>query len=542
MQTLDLSRLPDDPKSLKALLIHQVEHFTEQLQSRESALTERDTQLEDQAHQLSVYETELRYLREQVQLLLHKRFAASSEKHNYPGQQELFDEAELEVAKTPVDPEVSADERSIEVPSHTRRKRGRKALPEHLPRVEVIHDLAEEEKFCAADGHPLHRIGEEVSERLEIIPAKVRVIRHIRPKYACRQCETGVRTAPLPSQVIPGSIATPGLLAYVAVSKYADALPLHRQSRIFSRIGVDLHRRTLAEWMLQMARILDPLRERLRAEVLQSRVLQMDETRVQVLKEPGKKAESQSYMWVMISGGYDPPGVCYHYDPSRSGEVPSRLLANYRGYLVSDGYAGYGAVTDREEIIGVGCWAHARRKFDEALRVQGKSTRVGRAQVAMNEIRKLYAIEREIQQMRPAEKHAVRQARAKPIADELRAWCDKSLPQVPPKTTLGKALHYLDQQWPRLVCYLDDGELPIDNNRCENAIRPFVIGRRNWLFSNSQAGARASATLYSLIESAKLNDLEPYRYLRYVLTEMVKGPDDPARLLPWNLDSATIDC
>ena len=369
------------------------------------------------------------------------------------------------------------------------------------------------------------------------------MIRHIRPKYACRHCETGIKTAPLPTQIIPKSIATPGLLAYIAISKYADALPLYRQEQMFKRIEVELSRTSMAQWMIQTATILAPLMELLHQQLLASRVLQMDETPVQVLKEPGKTPQSQSYMWVMLSGSAEPPVVWYDYDPSRGRAVPERLLGDYAGYLVTDGYAGYQSVTSRNQITGIGCWAHTRRKFDEAMKVQGKqSKRSGRAHYAMSEIRKLYAIERKIESKNQDEKHQIRAAQAKPIIDKLRTWLDKTRPQVPPKTTLGKALRYLDNEWPRLVRYLDDGELPLDNNRCENAIRPFVIGRKNWLFSTSQAGARASATLYSLIETAKHNGLEPYRYLRFVLTEIAKGQGDTTRLLPFSLKSEDIDC
>lgn len=226
---------------------------------------------------------------------------------------------------------------------------------------------------------------------------------------------------------------------------------------------------------------------------------------------------------------------------SRSGDVPMQLLKGYQGYLVTDGYSGYSKVSDQAHVTGVGCWAHARRKFDEALKAQGKSKTVGKSQYALNEIRKLYAIERQSETKRADEKHAIRQARAGPILTKLRVWLDKSLNQVPPESQLGKALKYLDGEWDRLIRYLEGGELPIDNNPCENAIRPFVVGRKNWLFSNSQAGAHASAAIYSLIETAKLNGLEPYRYLKYVLTELLGKNDNLEQLLPYHLDAATID-
>lgn len=485
---------------------------------------------------------ETRFLREQFNLQMQRRFAASSEKHKYPGQHELFDEAEAEAltaddAATPAD----TDATSTAVGAHRRHKPGRKPLPADLPRVEVIHDLSEDDKVCRADGHRLHRIGEDVSEQLEIVPAKVQVIRHIRYKYACRQCETGITTAAMPPQVIPKSIATPGLLAWVAVSKYADALPLYRQATIFDRLGADISRTTLANWMVRVGEAVAPLIELMRADLIASRVIQMDETPVQVLNEPDKPATSKSYMWVALSGAYDPAIVLYDYDPSRGGSVPVRLLEGYDGYLVTDGYKGYGAALDRHAMTGIGCWAHVRRKFDEAQKVQGKH-KTGKAQYALNEIRKLYAIEKQLAEKPPDEKHRVRQARAGPIVEQFRTWLDKSLDQVPPKTVLGKALKYADNEWDRLVRYLDDGELPIDNNRCENAIRPFVMGRKNWLFSHSQAGAHASAAIYSLIESAKHNGHEPYQYLRYVLELLPDSAEEElAHLLPHNISFGTFD-
>ncbi|MCH7743833.1 MAG: IS66 family transposase [Proteobacteria bacterium] len=534
MTDVDIKTLPNDPEYLKTLLANLSSQFIEQLQ-------DKDTQLQNKDKQLAEYVTELRFLREQVNLLIHKRFSASSEKYKYPGQHELFDEVE---SSTPAEAAAISDDTDpldecIEIAPHSRKKPGRKPLPADLPRVEIIYDLSEEEKVCAEDGHALHKIGEEISEQLEIIPAQVRVIRHIRYKYACRRCETGITTAPMPAQVIPKSIATPGLLAYVATAKYVDSLPLYRQSTIFKRLGVELNRATLANWMIRVAEVIAPLIELMQADLKDSAVIHMDETPVQVLREPDRPATSKSYMWVSMSGAYDPAMVLYEYDPSRGAAVPERLLDGYQGYLVTDAYKGYASVTNQGTITGIGCWAHVRRKFDEALKVQGKS-KTGKAQYAMNEIRKLYAIERQIQNKPPDEKQSIRQARAGPILQKLRSWLQKSLHQVPPKTVLGKALTYTDNEWHRLVRYIEDGELPIDNNRCENAIRPFVVGRKNWLFSNSQQGVRASAAIYSLIETAKHNDLEPYRYLRYVLTELPEGEINPVELLPYNLSPAML--
>jgi transposase len=494
----------------------------------------------DTLHQLIIDQgTELRYLQEQLNLALHRRFGKTSEKN--PGQHELFDEPEqlLEQETEAVTDEDQAE--ITEVAAHQRKTRGRKPLPEHLPRVEVIHDLDEADKVCSIDGHRLHKIGEDISEQLEIIPAQIQVIRNIRIKYGCRTCETGIKTAPMPAQLIPRSMATAGLLSYVAISKYADALPLYRQEQMFKRIGVDISRATLAFWMIQVGKALGPMIALLQEALLTGNVIHMDETPVQVLKEADRKPQSQSYMWVRMGGVTDHPIVLFDYDPSRSSEVPLRLLAGFEGHLMTDGYAGYHAVTGGK-ITGIGCWAHARRKFKEAEKVQGKSKGTGKAQLALGEIQKLYVIEREIVDKPPDEKQIIRQARAGPILDKMRRWLDNSLVQVPPRTILGKALKYLDGEWPRLIHYVGDGRLPIDNNPCENAIRPFVVGRKNWLFSDSQAGAEASAVIYSVIETAKRSGHEPWHYLTHVLTELpTMNPDDLHTLLPYNILPSIFD-
>lgn len=481
-------------------------------------------------------------LREQLNLLLAKRYGPSSEK-SAPGQTDLFfNEAEAEVGADEDagrDSDEDAGDDTVTVPEHSRRKAGRRPLPEALPRIEVIHDLSEAEKICPADGHTLAPIGEEITEQLDIVPAKVQVIRRIRKKYACPCCQGTVKIAPLPPQPIPKSLATAGLLAHVVVAKYQDALPLYRQEGMFQRIGVDLPRATLANWMIKAGALVQPLINRLRDELLDFDCLQMDETPVQVLKEAGKAATSKSYMWVQRGG---PPGrsvILFDYDPSRSQQVPLRLLDGFQGYLQSDAYEGYGAICAQPGVTAVGCWSHARRKFDEAVKAQGRGKpKAGKASKGLALIQKLYRIEKLAKDLEPAARQSMRQAQAKPLLDDMRAWLDQSLPQVPPQSATGKALHYLNNQWTKLIRYLDDGRLAIDNNACERAIRPFVTGRKNWIFSDTPRGAKASAALYSLIETAKANHLEPYRYLRRIFKELpaAQSLDDIDALLPWNID------
>jgi len=519
-----LNQLPDDIDALKSLVADQatkLDHFT----ARNEQLTTENQH----------YKTQVLTLTEQLNLALARRYAASSEKLS-PDQIRLFDEAEVETqAAAPTEDE------TVTVPGHTRRKRGRKPLPETLPRMEVIHDLPDNEQVCPHDGNALTEIGEVVSEQLDIVPAKIQVIRHIRKQYAC-SCGQCIKTAALPPQPIPKSLASPGLLAHVTVSKYQDALPLYRQETILQRIGVDLPRATLANWMIRAGTLIQPIINLLRDQLLNHDIIQMDETPVQVLQEPGKTAQAKSYLWLQRGGPPDQAVVLYDYDPGRGAAVPKRLLEGFEGYLQTDGYDGYNAVVALNGLTHVGCMAHARRKFSEALKAQGKKKQRGKAHRGLALIQKLYRVEKQTRKLTAQERYAHRLQHARPILDEMRAWLDDALPQVPPASNTGKALNYLHNEWDKLIHYLDDGRLEIDNNGAENAIRPFVLGRKNWLFSTSVKGVKASANLYSLIETCKANGLEPYAYLRYLFAELPKAKTVEAieALLPGNLSEDQI--
>jgi len=523
-----LHQLPDDIDALKSLVADQLAR-NEQLQADKQAVDQKNEQLT--ARVLS--------LQEQLNLALARRYAASSEKLS-PDQICMFDEAELDGEAVP-DTDVDADDDEIMVAAHQRKKRGRKPIPAHLPRIDVIHELSESERYCDHDGQLLTEIDEVISEQLDIIPAKIQVLRHIRKKYAC-DCGQCIKTAPLPAQPIPKSMASPGLLAHITVSKYQDALPLYRQETILQRIGVELPRATLANWMMRTGHLVQPLINLLQDKLLSYDILQMDETTVQVLKESGKKAQSKSYLWLQRGGPPEHPVVLYHYDPGRGAGVATRLLEGFKGYLQTDGYDGYNAVVASNHLTHVGCMAHARRRFSDAVKAQGRNKTRGKAHRGLTLIQKLYRVEKQAHNLAPEKRHAHRQRHARPILDAMRAWLDQSLPQVPPTSATGKALHYLHHEWPRLIRYLDDGRLEIDNNLAENAIRPFVVGRKNWLFSDSVMGVKASANLYSLIETAKANGLEPYAYLRYLFTELPKAETVAAieALLPGNLDENQI--
>ncbi|WP_293649741.1 IS66 family transposase [Thiolapillus sp.] len=508
-------------------------------------LVEKNARLanEKAALELNYQQLQAKYaaLLEQIRLFQHQRFGASSEKF-HPDQQDLFNEAEATAEEIPIE-EVD-DALSAPEGASSARKRGRKALPPELPRIEVIHDLPEEQRHCP-EGHELKVIGEEVSEQLDIIPAKIQVIRHIRKKYACPCCEAHVKTAAAPEQPIPKSNASPGLLAWIVTSKFLDALPLYRQSGMLQRIGITIARGTLAAWVIRCGELIQPLINLLREQLLLYDIQQMDETTIQVLKETGKKAQSKSYIWVQRGG---PPGrqvLLFTYDSSRGQHVADALLADYQGYLQTDGYGGYDPVCTNNELIQVGCFAHARRKFDEALKAQGKgrAIKAGKASKGLIYIQKLYRIEKQIKDLEPEERYQERQQQAVPLFDEIRTWLDKSLPQVPPTSLTGKALYYLDNQWDKLICYCKDGRLEIDNNATERTIRPFVIGRNNWLFADTVEGARASGNLYSLIETVKAHDLEPYRYLRHVFKELPRAQslEEIEQLLPWHVDKEQIN-
>jgi transposase len=503
------------------------------------------------------YQAHIKILEEKIRLLQDKIFGRKSEK--LPAREDkycqlaLFNEAEdiADKAATAQEQETSdrADADTISVPAHTRQKPGRRPIPDHLPRVEVIHDLSEEEKLCGC-GCQMSRIGEEVSEKLDIIPAKIQVIRHIRYKYACKNCEgveseqSAVKVAPTPAQLIPKSMATAGLVAYIVVSKFADALPLYRQEGIFERIGVEITRSTMANWAIQAADACEPLFCLLHQELLSGPVINMDETPVQVLGEEGRSNTTKSFMWVFRGGGIGRPVVIFRYAPSRSGKVPKDYLQGYQGYIQTDGYSGYDDLGKQPGIIHVGCWTHSRRLFVDVLKAlpaQTRKKKTGNATtVALSYIGKLYAIEARAreEELTPDEIYQLRQEKSKPILEEFKDWLTRTYPQTPPKGLLGKAMEYCLNQWHKLERYILDGRLKIDNNLIENAIKPFVVGRKNWLFSANPRGAKASAALYSMIETAKANGLEPYRYLRFVFEKLplAKTQDDYKALLPQYID------
>jgi transposase len=454
---LDTAQLPDDVTELKSLFI----------------ATQHN------------YESRIKLLEDQVNLLRHKLFGAKSEKLPVgDGQLFLCDEAEVHRVD-------EAPEEEIVVPAHTKRRGHRKQLPDDLPRIEQVHDLPDEEKQCPC-GAEKTRIGEETAEQLDYVPATVQVIKHIRLKYACKRCEgtaadePAVSISPLPEQLLPKSIATPGLLAQIITAKYADALPLYRQEKIFERLGIELKRQTMAAWIIKVAAKCAVMVDLMCAEIRSGPCVQIDETPVQVLEEPGRKATTKSYMWVFRGGDPDKPVLLYQYHPTRSGDVAKAFLGDYGGYVQTDGYPGYEFADDLEDVKHLGCWAHVRRKFIDAVKARGKNSKKkkkGLADAALDFTTRLYAIEHSARDrnLEPDQVHALRQKKTAPLLVDFREWLDEAVLKTPPRGLLGTAISYTLSQWDRLETFLDDGRLLPDNNLAENAIRPFVVGRKNWL-------------------------------------------------------------
>jgi transposase len=504
-----LDHIPDNIKAQNALLLVE-------LKAKEDAL--------------AVARNKIFFLEEQLRNLQRKQFGASSEK--WEGQTVLFNEAEA--AATDKEPIVSS------VKGHDRKRPHRKPLPPELPRIEKFYDLSQDELACPC-GCTLERIGQEVSEQLDVIPAKIQVIRHIKYKYACKACKSCVKTAKADPQPLPKSNASPGLLAYIATSKFIDHLPLHRQEDILRRMGVDMARSTLARWMIETAAVIRPLYNLMQDDLMSSPVLHMDETPIQVLKGTGKAATSKSYMWVRCRYGPEGNIVLFHFDTSRGLACAKDLLHGYAGRLISDGYEVYNSIAKAQpSIIHCGCWDHARRRFNDAVKAAGDNAHASLAAAGLSYIQALYAVERRAKDATALERHKVRQLYSRSILDHLHDWLHRVIDCVPPKCLTGKALSYLRGEWEKLSRFVTDGSIPISNALAENAIRPFAVGRRNWLFSATTGGAEASAIIYSVLQTAKTNGQDPYQYLRHVLAQIPRMnlADEIASLLPYGPEMA----
>lgn len=505
---LDMTHLPDDIDQLKAMLI--------KLQEENQA---KDKIIQSVIEEKAELENKIALLIEQLNLSKSKRFSSQSEKIA----KGTFNEAE--------------QQNSLPKAKVKHHHKARKPLPEELEREVVEHKL--NAPYCDCCDSPLHECGKEVSEELKIRPQKVTVIHHERIKYACRQCEkthttSKIITAPKPPTMIPKSMGSAEAFSAVVTAKYVDALPLYRQVDILNRSGIDISRSTLANWCIQLGNKTQVIVDAMKNCLLQERIICADETTVQVLREPERPAQSKSYMWVYRSNEFaEKPVVIYDYQPSRAASCPKEFLSNYSGYLLSDGYKAYDSL---ENITQAACLAHARRKFTDAQKGRA-SKKAGKIEVALNFISQLYQIEAEGKLLNCAQRKALREEKSKPILDDFYVWLVKAQTTALPKSLIGKAINYTLNQWPKLIIYLEHGDISIDNNVTERDIRPFTTGRKNWMFSTSVEGANASANLYSLVMTCRANDINPYYYFQYLFTQLPlrQSFEDLSDLMPWNV-------
>jgi transposase len=487
-----------------------------------------------QQAQLLTLETEIEQLKLLVAKLQRLQFGRKSERLTRQIEQlelrlEDLEASQAEGLVSGPDPALPEAAAAITPP----RRPVRKPLPEHLPRQTKTY--APEQTSCPACGGTLRPLGEDVSEMLEYVPAHFEVIRLVRPKLSCTDCEQMVQ-APAPSRPIDRGLAGPGLLAHVLVAKYADHLPLYRQAGIYARSGLAMERSTLADWVGGASRLLAPLGEALRHYVMAAGKLHADDTTVPVLA-PGTGKTKTGRLWAYVrddrpAGDMAAPAVWFAYSPDRQGEHPEKHLQGFHGTLQADGYAGFNHLYEEGDLQEAFCWAHVRRKFYDLEQAHASPL----AAAALQRIGQLYAIESEIRGRSPDERKQVRQARARPVLDALQVWLEDNDSKLSRKSDTAKAIQYALRRWKALTCYGDDGALEIDNNAAERALRAIALGRKNYLFAGSDAGGERAALLYSLIGSAKLNGLDPEAYLCEVLTRIADHPvNRVSELLPWSI-------
>lgn len=464
---------------------------------------------------------EITWLKEQLAEIKRVRFGKKSERWVAPEQGALFDEVEME-SKKPLSPEeqAMADEDQIDVPGYTRKRGHRKPLPEGLPR-EVIKIVLPADECFADDGTPLKVIGWEISEKLKYEPAKMSVIEYHRAKYGTCSGDYVKMAKPLPS-IIPKGIPTPELLAAIIVSKYADGLPLYRMEEIFARHGIDINRGSMARWVVQVAMSCRPVWNILSDRLHDSPYVAVDETHTQVLKETGRKAESKSWMIVRSTPFGPKKVILFDYSVSRSSDVMKTLFAGYKGFLQCDELSAYDGLEKNEEIIRLGCNMHGRRRFEQAA-VTGAAEGKSLGEEGLEYYKKIYDLEEEIREKPPDERHRHRQELALPIWREFKSWAILNRSKVPRRSKIGDAFFYFLENYEHLIAYLKDGRLECDNGFTERAIRKFAIGRNNWIFSDSVEGADASALLYSLVVTAKVNGVNPYWALVKLFREIPKA-------------------
>lgn len=498
--TLDLDNIPDDPTLLQQLILDLI------------ATNEK--------------------LRHQLTQLQRYQFGSKSERFEALEEQKLLFERLRSLVDDPEEVTETSDEtdeeETVQAPAE-KNGHGRKPFPDHLPRRRVEYPLPEEKRDCPNCAGHLEKIGETVTRQLEYVPASFHVKELVRIKYACKKCQEGVVTSDLPPQPIEKGIPGPGLLAHVLTSKYCDHLPLHRQEGIFRRNGIEISRKTTCDWVGKSAALLEPLVAEMKKGLKTSKKIHTDDTVVPV-SDKDRKTTKQGRLWVYGNETH----IVYDYTPNRSREGPKAFLKGYRGYLQADAYAGYNELIGKEKATLVGCWAHARRKFVEA-----KDSDPLRSHTALVFIKELYRIEKEWRKVEAETRATVRQAEALPLLKKFETWLREEHGRVLPKSPMGEAIGYALNQWESLVRYVEDGDLDIDNNFAERAMRHVVVGRKNWLFAGSDSGGKRAAIAFCLVATCKLHGIDPFEYLRDILEKLPSHPITRLQeLLPHNWKAA----
>lgn len=534
---IDLSAIPEDQREAVAALLRE-----------RGALKDEAASLKDEAASLRSETAGLKDIIKRLEHLVaelnHLVHGKRSEKLSEDERQLAFEDLETAVAEANEQKETQAPSADTSRRTASSAKRNRGNLPEDLPRIERVIEPGNLECSCGCG--QMHKIGEDRIERLDIVPAQLRVLVTVRPKYACRACTDGVRQAPAPAALIESGLPTEGLIAHILVSKYADHLPLYRQSQILSRSGVDIHRSTLADWVGVAAFHLRPVVARLAEHLKTSTKLFMDETTAPVL-DPGRGRTKTGFLWALARDdrawdGDDPPGVVYFYAPGRGGENAEKFLTGFDGILQIDGYTGYNRLTrpsrkGGEPIRVAYCWAHARRKLKEVFDRDGSEI----AAEGLRRIAEFYKVEAEIRGMGPGQRLSARQARTAPLVAAFGEWLQEQRLRVSAKSRLGEKLAYIHHHWDGLQTFLRDGRVEIDSNGVENLIRPIALNRKNALFAGHDEGGKAWGRIASLIETAKINGVEPFAYLKATLEAIANGHPKSRidELLPWNFNPSS---
>lgn len=503
----------------------------EKLQDKNSNLEIEISHLNNKIMEL---EAKNAHYEERLKLLTHQKFASKSEKV-IDGQiafDDVLNEAECFSSKNTKEPE-------LEEITYKRRKKNNESVKADLPIREIHYVLDASEQVCDVCNHQLTEIGTSKRDEIEIIPAVVRVNRHITHKYGCKHCESNNEKATIVSadslgSLFKGSMALPSIVSEIMVRKYMNAVPLYRQEQYFKSMGINLSRQNMSNWLIKSSNYLEIFYDYLHKKLLKHDIVHADETTVQVLKEPNRKHSQKSYMWLYKSNKYEKPIVLYDYQTSRGFKHPKDFLKGFNGYLQTDGYSAYGKLSNTTQVT---CLAHIRRKFDEALKILPKDADKSEclAFKGFNYCQKLYAVEKEIKDLPLDQRQEKRLEFSVSIFEEFENWVKEQIKTMLPKSLVGKAINYASNQLPKLKNYLDDPRIEIDNNSAERSIKPFVIGRKNWLFSNTQNGTKSSAIIYSIIETAKQNKLKVFDYLCFLLDALKDTQNlELKTLLPWD--------